>query len=265
MGALLKQALARGKVTRVFGIGQLCHPKVVEIVGLHGGFDAVWLDQEHAGLSQAQLEEAGRAIRAVGLDSFARLAPTDYATVMRPLEAGVGGIMAAQVRSASQAADVVRWARFHPLGLRGVNGMGVDGRYGTLPLTEYFRRANEETLVVIQIEHAQAVDEVDQIAALTGVDVLFIGPADLSQSLGIPGEWEHPRLWQAIERVAQACRVHRIHWAILPPNAPYAERCVKLGCRMLSIGLDAWALQRGLSAFLAEYQQACGMESGEKV
>src|SRR4029077_8948919 len=94
-------------------------------------------EQDHAGISIAQIEEAARAARGVGLDSFVRLTATDYATVMRPLEAGAGGIMAAQVRSAREAADVVRWAKFHPQGLRGVNGSGVDGRYSTLKPLEY--------------------------------------------------------------------------------------------------------------------------------
>src|SRR5213594_5139929 len=122
MGARLRELLKKGKLVRVFGVGQLCYPKIIEILGFQGGFDAVWLDQEHAGLSIQQIEEAARAARGVGLDSFVRLAPTDYATVMRPMEAGAGGVMAAQVRSAAQAAEVVCWSKFHPLGLRGVNG-----------------------------------------------------------------------------------------------------------------------------------------------
>src|SRR5947209_18325610 len=154
MGARLKELLGQGKLVRVFCLGQLCHPKLVEIIGLQGGADAVWLDQEHAGLSVAQLEEACRAARLVGLDSFVRLAATDYATVMRPLEAGAGGVMAAQVRSAREAENVVRWALFHPAGLRRYNGTGVDGRYGTMSPAEYMRRANAETFVAIQIEHA---------------------------------------------------------------------------------------------------------------
>ncbi|HYT95062.1 MAG TPA: aldolase/citrate lyase family protein [Gemmataceae bacterium] len=253
MGARLKELLAQGKLVRVFGAGQLCHPKLIEIVGLQGGYDAVWLDQEHAGLSIEQIEHSVRAARLAGLDSFVRLAPTDYATVMRPLEAGAGGVMAAQVRGVRQAEDVIRWARFYPHGLRGVNGTGVDGRYGTLPLAEYFRRADADTFIAIQIEHIEAVEEVEQIAALKGVDVLFLGPADLSQSMGIPGEWEHPRLWQAFERVARAARANGIHWAVLPASAAHAKRYVDLGCRMLSLGLDVWAVQRGLKAFLAEY------------
>src|SRR6516164_6104613 len=178
MAKRLKELLAQGKLTRVFALGQLCHPKIVEMVGLQGAWDAVWLDQEHVGLTLEQIEQAARAARAVGMDSFVRLAATDYATVMRPLEAGAGGIMAAQVRSAAEAEEVVRWAKFHPQGLRGVNGTGVDGRYGTLPQAEYMRRANEETFIAIQIEHADAVEEVDRIAALPGVDVLFLGPSD---------------------------------------------------------------------------------------
>src|SRR2546426_5573441 len=150
MGKRLKEALAQNKLVRVFGLGQLCHPKFVEIIGLQGGYDAVWLDQEHAGISIAQIEHACLAARAVGLDSFVRLAPTDYATVMRPLEAGAGGIMAAQVRSAAQAEEVMQWAKFHPRGLRGVNGSGVDGRFATMPMPEYLKRANDETFVAIQ-------------------------------------------------------------------------------------------------------------------
>ena len=142
MGAHLKALLADStKLIKVFALGQLCSPKFVEMVAWSGGFDAVWLDQEHVGLTVGQIEEAARAARGCGLDSFVRLAPTDYATVMRPLEAGAGGIMASMVRSARQAEEIVTWARFHPRGLRGVNGTGVDGGYGTLG-ADYFGRAS---------------------------------------------------------------------------------------------------------------------------
>jgi len=133
MGEHLKNLLAEGRLIRVFALGQLCHPKLVEMVGWLGGYDAVWLDQEHAGLSTRQIEEAARAARACGLDSFVRLAATDYAAVMRPLEAGAGAVMAARVHSAAQVEEFVGWAKFHPRGRRGVNGTGVDGRYGATP------------------------------------------------------------------------------------------------------------------------------------
>ncbi len=252
----LKEALKQNRVVRVFALGQLCGPKLVEMVGFQGGYDAVWLDQEHVGLTVEQIEHSARAARAVGLDSFVRLTPTDYATVMRPLEAGAGGIMAAQVRSAKEAADIVRWAKFHPLGLRGVNGSGVDNRYGSYGgggLKDYFQRANAETFIAIQIENTEALEDVEKIAAVKEVDVLFVGPGDLGQSLGIPGDWDQPRMWQALEKVAKAARDHGIHWAILPPTPDYAKRCVALGCRMLSIGLDTWTMAKGLKAYRTEY------------
>jgi 2-dehydro-3-deoxyglucarate aldolase/4-hydroxy-2-oxoheptanedioate aldolase len=255
MGIRLKQALAQDKLVRVFCVGQLCSPKLVEIIALHGGYEAIWLDLEHGALSLEQIEQAIRAARLSGLDTFVRLAPTDYAAVMRPLEAGAGGIMAAQVRSACQTEEIVQWAKFHPRGARGFNNTGTDGRFSTLPMKEYMQLANAETFVAIQIEHVAAVEDVDAIAAVPDVDVLFVGPADLSLSLGIPGEWEHPRFWEAVERVARAAEKHGVHWAVLPLNAAFARRCVELGCRMLSLGLDVWAMQRGLTAFQADYRE----------
>ncbi len=255
MGAKLKQFLSEGKLVQVFGVGQFCHPKLIEMIGLSGKFQAVWLDQEHVGLTIPQLEEASRAARATGLDSFARLNATDYATVMRPLEAGVAGVMASMIRTVGQAQNVIRWAKFHPLGERGVNGTGVDGHYGTMSMSDYFQKANDETFIAIQIEHADAVEQVEKIASLPGIDVLFIGPADLSQSLGIPGQWDNPKLWQSFERVAQAAKANNIHWAILPLGPHFAKRCVDLGCRMLSVGMDVWAVQKGLQAVCEQYHE----------
>jgi 2-dehydro-3-deoxyglucarate aldolase/4-hydroxy-2-oxoheptanedioate aldolase len=255
MGARLKELLAQNKLVRVFCLGHLCDPKFAEIIGLHGGFDAVWLDQEHCDLPLKVIEETTRAARGVGLDTFVRLAPTDYATVMRPLEAGAGGVMAAQFRSARQTEEFVQWAKFHPRGLRGINNSGFDGGYGTIPFADYLKKANQETFIAVQIEHVNAVEEVDAIAAVKDVDVLFVGPADLSQSMGLPGEWNHPRLWQALEHVASAAKKHGINWAILPPDPTHARRCVEMGCRMLSLGLDIWAIQKGLKAFQHDYAE----------
>jgi 2-dehydro-3-deoxyglucarate aldolase/4-hydroxy-2-oxoheptanedioate aldolase len=255
MRSRFKSLVAGGRSVRVCALGQLCHPKLVEMIGWHGGFDAVWLDQEHVGLTVPQIEEAARAARGVGLDAFVRLNATDYATVMRAFEAGAGGVMASMVKSAAQAEQVVTWAKFHPRGLRGVNGTGVDGRYGTMRGADYFARANAETFVAIQIEHADAVNEVEAIAAVPDVDLLFVGPADLSQSMGLPGQWEHPRVWEAVERVARAAKASGVPWAILPRDAAHARRCVDLGCRVLSLGIDVWFFQRGLQAFRQEFAE----------
>ena len=253
MPSRVKQLLKQGKMVRVFGMGQLCDPKLVEMVGVSGGWDAVWLDQEHVALPGQLIENCTRAARAVGLDSFVRLAPTDYASVMRPYEAGAGGIMAAQVRSAEQSAEIIHWCKFHPLGLRGVNSGGIDGGYGTIPMADYLRQANDDTYVILQVEHFEAVEAIEKIAALPSLDCLFIGPADLSQSMGLPGQMDHPQVWDAIQRVATACKKTGVRWAILPKDVPYAKKCVEMGCTMLSIGFDTWIVFRGLKSFQDDY------------
>jgi 4-hydroxy-2-oxoheptanedioate aldolase len=249
----LKELLKQDRVLRIFCLGQLCSPKFIEIIALQGGYDAVWLDLEHGGLSMADIEQAARAARGAGIESFVRLAPTDYASVMRPLEAGAGGIMAAQVKSARQTEEIVRWAKFHPRGIRGINNTGVDGAYGVTPLAEYLRERNARTFIAIQIENAEAVEDVEAIAAVADVDLLFVGPADLSQALAVPGQWDHPLLWKAIERVARAARTRGLAWSILPPSVEHARRAVQMGCKMLSVGIDVWTVQRGLKSFLSEF------------
>ena len=255
MPSTLKAALAAGRLARVFAVGQLCSPKLVEMIGLIGGFDAVWLDREHSGLTVGQIEEAGRAGRAGGVDTFVRLPATDYSAIMRTLEAGTSGFMASMVRGAAEVEDLVRWARFYPEGMRGINGTGVDGRFGMTPLAEYMQRSNANALVGAQIEHVDAVLAVEAIAAVRGVDFLFIGPADLSQTLGIPGQWDHADLWAAIERVARACEHSHVPWGVLPFSPAFARRCVDLGCRILSIGIDVWAMQRGVRAFQDQFAE----------
>src|SRR5262245_36544947 len=137
MGSKIKELLARDAIVHVFGMGQLCGTKLIEIVALAGGYDAMWLDQEHSGLSIRDIELATLACRAHGLDSFVRVAPTDYATVMRPMEAGAGGVMAAQIRTAAEVEQFVRWAKFWPRGNRGLTGAGIDGKYSLTPPAEY--------------------------------------------------------------------------------------------------------------------------------
>jgi 2-dehydro-3-deoxyglucarate aldolase/4-hydroxy-2-oxoheptanedioate aldolase len=172
---------------------------------------------------------------------------------MRPLEAGSSGIMASMVRSAAETRSIVNWAKFYPQGGRGVNGTGVDGGYGQYPGAEYFKRANERTFVAIQIEHADAVADVDAIAAVPDVDLLFIGPADLSQSMGLPGQWSHPDVLKAIEKVAKACAANGVAWGILPRDEAHANQCRDLGCRLFSIGIDVWFFQRGVRSYIEQW------------
>lgn len=252
MPSRLQQLWSQKKFAIIMGLGQFADPRFIEMVGRTGGWDGVWVDQEHVGHSIDQIEHCVRAAKLHGIDCFVRVAPTDYATIMRPLEAGAHGIMAAQIRSVEQAAQVIEWARFYPQGLRGINGSGADNAFGAIPMADYLKKANDETYIIIQIEHIAAAEAVEKIAALKHLGGLFIGPADLSQSMGLPAGLDHPDVVKVIERVAKAARANNVPWSILPKNAELAKKCMEWGCAMMSLGHDVVAIHRGLKALKEE-------------
>jgi 4-hydroxy-2-oxoheptanedioate aldolase len=257
----IKDALAKGEIVRLFGVGQLCSPKLVEFVGENGGFDGLWIDAEHGGLGMRDFELTTMAARAYGLDHFVRLPATDYASIMRPLEAGANGVMVSMVQTAKEADQAVRWAKFFPRGERGMNGGNRDGRYGLTPLPEYVRQANENTFVGIQIETPSALAQVAEIASVPDVDLIFVGPADLSQVLGVPGDFENPKCLKAIEGIAQACKEAGKPWGIVPRGNEYAERMRGWGCQMFVLGFDVHAVHAGIRAIKERYRGFFGETS----
>lgn len=252
-GYSIKERLAAGQRVHVVAVGAVPSFKIIEIAAASGDYHAVWIDQEHAALAQDKIETLALACRSVGLDSYVRLAPTDYATVMRPMEAGVGGLMAAQVRTAEEVRQIVGWAKFPPLGARGVNTSNFEGGYTTRGLAEFVATRNKANWLSIQIETAEALEEVEAIAAVDGVDHLFIGPADLSVSLGVPGEFLHPTCVAALERVARAVKKVGKSWGILARGAEHAAKCRELGCLFFAFANDLSILQAGFKATRAAY------------
>jgi 4-hydroxy-2-oxoheptanedioate aldolase len=248
MAEPLKQRIQSGERLVVFGVGRMFHHNIVHYLGMTGDFDGFWVDVEHGGLTVADIEVAVAAGRTHGLEAFVRVPPTDYATVTRCFESGAVGVMAAQIRSAEQTEEFVRWAKFAPRGRRGLNPLGHDGRFGTLPLAEFAERANRDTFVAVQIETAQAVDEVDAIAAIDGVDLLFVGPSDLGQALGVIGDFTHPRCLEALDRVAAACASNGKHWGAVTPSPSYASILIEKGCTLISPTNDVKLVTSGMTA-----------------
>jgi 4-hydroxy-2-oxoheptanedioate aldolase len=250
----IKQRLAAGKSVNVFVLTAMPAPALVEIAAMHGGFHGVWIDQEHAAATQERIEALALACRAAGLDSFVRLAPTDYTAVMRPLEAGVGGIMAAQIQSAVHAKEVVAWAKFPPEGRRGVNMNNREGRYGNCDLASVLRDANRDRWIAVQIETLSALKEVDDIAAIDGVDHLFVGPADLSTALGVPGEFLHAKVIDGMQAVADAARRHGKTWGILCRGPEHAEKARSMGCSLFALATEFGVVHAGFKAVKENYK-----------
>ncbi len=249
----LKQRLQEERLLRLFAVGRIPHPVVIDLFGLSGLFDAFWIDQEHAGWTYQEVVMAVLAGQAHGLECFVRMAPSGYHAVTQNLEAGAAGVMAARVESCQQAAQFVQWSKFAPLGQRGFNTGGRDGHYAKLDPVQFAQQTNREQMVAIQIETLGALDHVEQIAALEGVDLLFVGPADLSQALGILGQWDHPRLWEAIAAVEQACQRHGKVWATVAPSAQFVQRAVEHGCRAVSFASTVSCLNAGLDALREQF------------
>ena len=244
----IRSRLDKNERVVVAGIGRVFHTNFVQCLGLSNMFHGVWIDQEHCGLTMRELEVACVTCKAVGLDTFVRLAPTNYAVVMHCLEAGAGGIMAAMVRSAAETEQIVQWAKFAPRGVRGFNNGGVDGRFGMLGPKEFTETSNRESLVLIQIETAQAVEEAEAIAAVDGVDMLFIGPFDLSQAMGVTGDFFHPKCLAAIERVAKACEKAGKKWAALTTSDEHSRMLLDQGCSLITPATDMRIVNAGLKS-----------------
>jgi 2-dehydro-3-deoxyglucarate aldolase/4-hydroxy-2-oxoheptanedioate aldolase len=229
------------------------HHNLVHYLGMAGGFDGFWIDVEHGGLTTHDIEIAATAGMAHDLDCFVRIPPTDYATVTRCFESGATGVMAAQIKSAEEAEEFVRWAKFAPRGRRGLNPLGFDGRFGTIPLGDFAEQANRDTFVAIQIETAQAVEEADGIAAVDGVDLLFVGPSDLSQAVGVIGDFTGDASIAAVDRVAAACRAHDKQWGAVTPNPEYATMLIDKGCTLISPVNDVKLVTTGLATMKDAY------------
>ena len=253
-----KQLLATDRLIRVFSMGRIVHPVTIDMFGLAGGYDGFWIDQEHGGLTYEQVNLAASCARANGFDCFVRMAPVGYHLVTQNLEAGAGGVMAARIESAAQAEEFVQWAKFAPRGMRGINTSGRDAHYTHKTPGEFAEAANREQMVAIQIETLGALEDVDAIAAIDGVDLLFVGPSDLSQAMGHIGQLDHPKVWEAIDRVWSACQAHGKHWGTVPAGPDYAQRAVDKGCRMLFFGGDVLCLRLGIQKVREMYADMFG-------
>ena len=223
----------------------LTDPSVYELTSLLG-FDGIWMDMEHHGYSLETATGLMRAARLGAADIMARPAKGELMRMQRMLEAGAQGIMYPRCDDAEEAAEVVRWAKFAPQGVRGIDGANPDMPYLTMPLAEYLAEANRQTFIVIQIEQQHALDDVDRIAAVEGVDVLFLGPGDFSILSGIPGQFDHEIIHQATRKIADAARKAGKHWGCPSFSVEHTRQLLDLGARFICHGADLVMIKNGL-------------------
>jgi 4-hydroxy-2-oxoheptanedioate aldolase len=176
---------------------------LVEILG-NSGFDFVILDMEHAPGSPRSIMGQMRAAEGRGMDVLARMPNTERTTVLRTLDIGVSGVLAPQVNDVQTARAFIDASLYPPLGCRGFASTRASG-YGTAPIPEYLAEADSDLLRIVQCETEQAVERIGQIASTPGVDMIFVGPYDLSLSLGVPGDLFHAKMISAVDAILAAC------------------------------------------------------------
>jgi 4-hydroxy-2-oxoheptanedioate aldolase len=235
-------------------LAKVCYadPELAELVA-SAGFDAIWLCLEHKRIDPALVYSLIQACRLGGADALVRVKPANHADLLWLLESGARGIMLPRVRHPDEVREVIAAMKFPPQGRRGSDVVHADAAFGRVPLTDYLTSANRETFLVVQIEEPEVVGHLDAIAALPGVDVLFVGPGDLSLGLGQPGAHAGPEVMAVVEAVAAACRRHGKR-AGIPCAADQVPKYRALGYSFFNVISDYRCVVQGVKNALATAQ-----------
>jgi 4-hydroxy-2-oxoheptanedioate aldolase len=229
-----RDALSRRVVVGTFS--KSIDPAFIEILG-HAEFDFVVLDLEHGPNNVLSLQNLIRAAEVTDLFPIVRVKARTSSLVSEVLDVGAGGIQVPAISSKDDAQEVMQAARFAPLGMRGVCRFVRAAGYASVDRYEYFARANT-TLVVLQLEGTEAVTNVSAILSVTGVDVIFIGPYDLSQSLGVPGDVDNPRVVEAMRRIVDECQARKVVVGTFVDTIEGARKWCAAGVRYLCYSVD---------------------------
>jgi 2-dehydro-3-deoxyglucarate aldolase len=248
----MKNKFRRALLERQVTLGswiQIGHPACAEVLA-RAGFDWACVDLEHGIIDLESTANLFRALGGYDCVPVARLPLNDPIWIHRVLDAGAGGLIIPMVKTAAEAEAAIREAKYPPRGGRGF-GYSRANLYGA-DFDSYITSANDEIAMVMQIEHKDAIANLDAILQVEGVDGVFIGPLDLSGSMGITGQLDHPQMVAALESYRAACRAHKksagMH--IVRPNDENVRRALDQGYTMLALGLDNVFMEQAARASL---------------
>ncbi len=220
-----------------------------EIMAL-AGFDFLVIDTEHGPWSVETALDLVRACDARGVPSVVRVPDSADATILKSLDIGPAGLQVPQVGTQESAEGIVRAAHYYPKGHRGL-AMPRAANYGAMAVDEYFARTAEELLIVVQCESSEGLEALDAVAGVPEIDVIFLGPFDLSHSLGIPGQVEHPKIQEAERRIVEACEKNGKAAGIFVGSGEAAYRRSEEGFRYITVSMDSLLLAKAAKTELA--------------
>jgi 4-hydroxy-2-oxoheptanedioate aldolase len=244
-----KRALKEGKPQ--IGIWSSLSSHIVAEVLAHAGFDWVLLDTEHSPNELPMVQAQLQAMTGGSATPIVRPAWNDMVLIKRYLDIGAQTLLLPYVQTVEEAQNAVRYTRYPPQGVRGVAGATRAAGYGRIK--DYMQRAHEELCVLVQAETRLALRNLEAIAAVEGVDGVFIGPNDLAADLGHLGNWQHPEVWKAMEEAAKRIRKAGKAPGILVGEAD-GKRCLDAGFLFIAVGADVGMLARGADALAAKFR-----------
>lgn len=236
---ILKKKLKEGQVC--FGTFIRLGPRAVEVLG-HAGWDFAVFDMEHGIFDFPQVEEMVRAARCAGITSLVRVPEPNPSYIMRAVDAGAEGVQIPQVETAEMAKALSQAARYFPEGKRGLCSYVRAAGYSAIAPDEHMATSNKEVLTVIHIEGEAAASGIHAILETPGIDVIFLGPWDLSQSLGVPGKTKDPRVMDTMEKVINACKQKGIVSGTFVREIEDAPKWIDLGVQYMMVSTDAGLL-----------------------
>src|SRR5881296_662299 len=213
----VKKILRSGGLALGTYTGGIADPQIVEIIG-HAGYDAAFIDMEHTSFDLRDIQLMTMAAERVGITPIVRTPGFDPAFILRLLDMGVQGIQVPHISDASAAREAVKAVRYAPLGERGMAGASRASDYGKIAVKEHIERSNREITLAVMIEDLPALAEIDAI------DIVAVGPSDMSRALGVSGTADHPKLVEVVDRVAEAVRKGGVARLALPMNHPALPR-----------------------------------------
>jgi 2-keto-3-deoxy-L-rhamnonate aldolase RhmA len=243
----LKQNLQQGKVVLGLFINS-AYPAFVEICG-HAGFDFAVIDLEHGALNTLVAEDLCRAADCVGIAPLVRVRKNDGPQIQRALDIGSAGVQVPQIETKADAQAVVRNAKYSPIGARGLSFYTRAGVYSSAG-TQIADQLNEESMVVVHVEGKRGVENLQEIISVPYIDVIFLGPYDLSQSLGIPGKVRDPRVIELMQTAVQEIRNAGKVAGTFADNPETAKQWIDAGVQYLALGVDVGVFLRGCEALV---------------
>lgn len=245
-----KRAIAAGQ--QQLGLwSSLSSNYTVEVIA-GAGYDWLLIDTEHSPNDLESVLTQLQAVAPYSTHPIVRVAWNDTVLIKRYLDAGAQSLLVPFVQNADEARAAVAATRYPPMGVRGVAGTTRANRFGRVP--NYARRAHEELCVLLQVETRQALDNIEEICAVEGVDGVFVGPADLHASLGYPGETGNPAVVPMIEDAIRRIRQAGKAPGVLTSAEAEVRRYIEAGCLFTAVGSDVGVLVRGTEQLLAKYR-----------